>query len=143
MMSQPDEIPALSQSFQVDIPSYVNEPQAPAGPSIEEPASDSKSRLEDDFNFQIVVFEVFLCLQQMTQRSQHLSKRLRIGSFGFSGMASMFLELLSRQCLHYRGRRQKRVILRAVLLKIPSICQKSRRATFGPSCASYIRCEFR
>ena len=66
-------------------------------------------------------------------------QRSIIRSFRFLGMASTFREPLSRQCLHYR--RHKQIVLKAVL-KIPSICQESRRTTFDPSCASYIRCAF-
>ena len=142
LMSRPDKTTALPPSFGLSlylIPTACeHRQQAQAGPSIEEPAS----RLEHDFNFQIVVFEVWFLTSnlQMKQRSQHLSKRSRIGSFRFLGMASMFREPLSRQCLHYR--RHKRIVLKAAVLKILSICRESRWTTFVPSCVSCIRCTF-
>jgi hypothetical protein len=60
VMSPPDKTPALPPSFGIMIPSYpTGEPKPPSqaqvGPRIKKPAS----RLEHDFNFQIVVFEVY------------------------------------------------------------------------------------
>jgi hypothetical protein len=140
MMSQPDETHTLSFDMQsCVIP--TGKPQASAGPSIENPTS----RLDNDFDFQIVVFEVYYYFLfsnlHMKKRSQHLSKRSRIRSLRFLGMTSTFREPLSRQCLHYR-RHQRIIVLKAAVLKILSICQEPRWTTFGPSCAFYIRCAF-
>jgi hypothetical protein len=114
------------------------EPQASAGPSTIEAC------LDQDFDFQIVVFKVYFQssnLHMKKRRSQHLSKRSKIRSLRFLGMASTFRGLLSRQCLHYR-RLKRIVVLKATVLKTPSICQESRCTTFGASCDSYIRCAF-
>ena len=135
-MSQQNETPP---SF--DFPSPLNSSNEPqlAGLSIENHAS--RPRLDHVFNFQIVVFQVSSVANvHMIKRSQHFSKRSRIRSFRFLGMASTFRVPLSRKFLHY-GRHQ-RTILRRAVLKIPSICQESRRTIFGPSCASYIHCAF-
>ena len=136
-MSQPDETPALPPSF--DIPSWPPG-EFPAGPSIVKPVS----RLDHVFNFQIVVFEVYFLPSNLhlKKRSQHLFKRSRIRSSRFLGMASTFREPLSRQCLHYRRHQRMTTVMKAAVLKIPFICQESRWNTFGPSCASYIRCAF-
>ena len=75
----------------------------------------------------------------MEKQWQHLFKRSRIHSFGLIGMASFSREPLSRQCLHCR--RQK-LVLKAAILRIPSICQESRWNTFVPSCVFYIHCAF-
>jgi hypothetical protein len=116
----------------------TGEPQASAGPSIENPTS----RLDNDFDFQIVVFEVYYFLFSNLHIDHNIfAKRSRIRSLRFLGMASTFREPLSRQCLHYR-RHQRIVVSKAAVLKIPSICQEPRWTTFGPSCASYIRCAF-
>ena len=73
---------------------------------------------------------------------KHLSKRSRIRSLEFLEMASTFLEPLSRRCLHRRQRILVILIQKAAVLKTLFVCQESRWTTFGPSCASYIRCEF-
>ena len=114
----------------------------PAVPSIERRASPS-SRLDHVFDFQTqtVVFEVCFLYPNlhMEKQWQHLFKRSRIHSFGLIGMASFSREPLSRQCLHCR--RQK-LVLKAAILRIPSICQESRWNTFVPSCVFYIHCAF-
>ena len=68
-------------------------------------------------------------------------KRSKIRFLGFLGMASTFRGPLSRQYLHYRIHKPI-AVLKAAVLKAPSICQESRRTTFGYSCATYIRCAF-
>ena len=73
---------------------------------------------------------------------KNLSKRSRIRSLEFLEMASTFLEPLSRRCLHRRQRILVILIQKAAVLKTLFVCQESRWITFGPSCASYIRCEF-
>ena len=119
----------------------TGEPQASAGPSIESP----DSRLDNDFDFQIVVFEVYFLVFKSSHNLKEtittfFSKRSKIRSLRYLGMVSTFRELLSRQCFHYR--RHKRIVLKGAVLKIPSICQEPKWTTFDLSCASYIRCEF-
>ena len=111
MMSQPAHPPSFGIPYLI----LTSEHQSPAGPSIENLAS----LLDHDFNFQIVVFKVYFLssyLPMMKKRSQLLSKRSRIHSFRFLGMASTFREPLSRRCLRYR--RPNWITLKAAALKI-------------------------
>ena len=126
-------------------PSFDMQPSPPpARPSIR--VQERASLLDHDFNFQIVVFEVYFLSSKFhtKKESQQLFKRSRMHSFRFLEMASTFQEPPLRQCLHYR-RHRRIVLMKAAVLKIPSIssCQESRCTTFGRSCASYIRCAFR
>ena len=136
-MSQQRETPP---SFDLPSPfNSSNEPQ-PAGLSG---SIASRPSLDRVFNFQIVVFQVSAVANlYMIKWSQHLSKRSRIRSFGFLGMASTFRAPLSRKFLHY-GIHQRTVSKKAVtVLKIPSSCQELRRTIFAPSCTCYIHCAF-
>ena len=124
----------------LDLPSRListSESQAP-GDQIEKSASPPN--LDHVFNFQIVVFQVYIsclhCKSSMKKQSQHVSIRSRIRSFRLLGMVLTFREPLS----HYR--RHQWTVLKGAALKIPSIYRESRRTTFGPSCACYIHCAF-
>ena len=141
--SQPDKTFDFPPSPSFDIPLPTSDP--PMGPCIEKPTF----RLDDVFNFQTVVFEVYMfpVFKIFTWRNDHnifpkKKKRSRIYSFKFIRIASTFREPLSRPCLHYRRLKWILVLLKAVILKIPSICKESRWTTFGLSCVSYIRCAF-
>ena len=85
-------------------------------------------------------FRYIYCQSLYEETMTKCSKRSRMHSFRFSGMASTFQEPHSRPCLHYQ---RISIVLKVAALKIPSICQASRWTTFGPFCASYIRCAFR
>ena len=92
----------------------------------------------------VLVFPVFKSSHEETITTS-FSKRSKIRSLRFLGMASMSREPLSRQCLPWHYRRQQillLVVLKGAVLKIPSVCQESKWTTFGASCASYIRCTF-
>ena len=141
LMSQSDE--TLPSSF--DMESYLiptEEPQASAGPSTENPAS----HLDNDFDFQLVVFEVYIFLSSNLHMKMitttSFPKRSRIRSSRFLRMASSFREPPSRPCFHYRRHKPIVVVLKASVLKIPFVCQESRRTTFGAFCVSCIRCAF-